>query len=59
MMNCGLGAIHVKRIVVELTGSACTLPGAMVGTEKAEEEEERGREEGKQRGKEKRHKTKV
>lgn len=31
-MNWGLGAIQVKRMVVELTASACTLPGAMVGT---------------------------
>lgn len=32
LMNWGLGADQVKRMVVELTASACTLPGAMVGT---------------------------
>lgn len=37
LMNWGLGAVHVKRIVVELTDSACTLPGAMVGTGMDEE----------------------
>lgn len=32
LMNCGLGALHVKRTVVELTASAWTFPGGTVGT---------------------------
>lgn len=31
-MNWGLGALQVKRTVVELTASACTCPGGTVGT---------------------------
>ena len=32
LMNWGLGAFQVKRMVVELVASACTLPGGTVGT---------------------------
>lgn len=32
LMNWGLGALQVKRTVVELTASACTFPGGTVGT---------------------------
>ncbi len=34
LMNCGLGALQVKRTVVELTASAWTFPGGTVGTGK-------------------------
>lgn len=33
LINCGLGALQVKRTVVELTASACTFPGGTVGTD--------------------------
>lgn len=42
LINCGLGALQVKRTVVELTASACTFPGGTVGTDahkKTEREE--------------------
>lgn len=36
LINCGLGAVQVKRTVVELTASACTFPGGTVGTDPEE-----------------------
>lgn len=41
LINWGLGALQVKRTVVELTASACTFPGGTVGTdpEKGEKRE--------------------
>lgn len=38
LINWGLGALQVKRTVVELTGSACTFPGGTVGTDPEEGE---------------------
>lgn len=42
LINCGLGALQVKRTVVELTASACTFPGGTVGTDANREKEKRG-----------------
>lgn len=38
LMNWGLGALQVKRTVVELTDSARTFPGGTVGTGKIRKE---------------------
>lgn len=42
LMNWGLGALQVKRTVVELTASACTFPGGTVGTGGGGRKENRG-----------------
>lgn len=45
LINCGLGALQVKRTVVELTASACTFPGGTVGTDAGGDRDRERREE--------------